>query len=97
MDGEPAAKKPKLSDTPLVSILSCCYNGATFLEAMLESLLAQTYEGKMELCVFNDASTDDSVDILERWRARLAARKIELVIGGHAGSQIRLGACSWCC
>jgi len=87
---EPVPKRAKVvSETPettLVSILSCCYNGATFLEAMLESLLAQTYDGEMELCVFNDASTDDSMAIVESWRERFAARKIALVIGGHNGA-----------
>ena len=45
------------------------YNGARFLDAAIESVLAQTL-GDFEFLILDDGSTDDSRAIVERWAAR---------------------------
>ncbi|MBT2559555.1 glycosyltransferase [Hymenobacter sp. ISL-91] len=54
---------------PLVSIIALCYNHARFLEAALDSILAQTYP-HLEVVLVDDASTDGSADILRRYVAQ---------------------------
>lgn len=48
---------------PLVSIVLSTYNGATYLEEQLNSLLAQTWKN-LEILIADDGSTDDTVHIL---------------------------------
>ena len=59
-------------DCPLVSIALCTYNGSRFLSQQLDSLLAQTYPN-LEIVASDDCSSDDTLDILERY-ARLDPR-----------------------
>ena len=61
----------------LVSIALCTYNGSRFLAQQLDSLLSQTHP-HLEIVVVDDASTDDTVAILERY-ARLD-RRIDISI-----------------
>jgi glycosyltransferase involved in cell wall biosynthesis len=51
---------------PVISIALCTYNGERFLEELLESLLAQTYE-PLEIVVVDDHSSDDTWAILNRY------------------------------
>ncbi len=44
---------------PLVSIITCCYNGVRFVNRWAESLLEQTY-GSVEILFVDDGSTDGS-------------------------------------
>ena len=44
---------------PLVSIITCCYNGERFVDRWAESLLQQTY-GNIEILFVDDGSTDGS-------------------------------------
>ena len=48
---------------PLVSIIVPCYNVSKYIGAAIESVCAQTY-GNWELLITDDASTDDTVDIV---------------------------------
>ena len=52
-----------------VSIVMCTYNGAAFLPAQLDSLLAQNLCPD-EIVVGDDGSTDATMEILERFRDR---------------------------
>ena len=49
--------------SPTVTVLMPVHNGARFLPASIESVLAQTH-GDLELLVVDDASTDRSTEIV---------------------------------
>ena len=51
--------------TPKVSVITCVRNGGRFLAATIESILGQTF-GDFEYWLVDDASTDDSRDVIER-------------------------------
>ncbi len=51
-------------DQPLVSILINNYNNGPWIEACVRSALQQTY-GRVEVIVYDDGSTDQSVDVLQ--------------------------------
>ena len=51
---------------PKVSIIIPNYNHATFLERRIEGVLNQSYKD-WELIILDDASTDDSRSIIERF------------------------------
>lgn len=57
------------ADLPLVSVGLPVFNGARYLEGCLESILAQTYP-HFELIISDNASTDDSARICERYANR---------------------------
>ena len=62
--------------TPLVSAIMPLYNGAKTVRAAVESVLAQSYS-PIEFIIVDDASTDESLSILEPYqgRVRIIARK----------------------
>lgn len=62
--GDSGAAKP-----PRLSLGLPVYNGSRFLNECIESILAQTYTD-FELIVCDNASTDDTVAIVERWAAK---------------------------
>ena len=64
-----------MSDKPLVSIVTPCYNGAPFVDRYIETVMEQTYPN-IELIFVDDGSTDDSLAKAEAWRARLEGRGI---------------------
>jgi glycosyltransferase involved in cell wall biosynthesis len=57
-----------MSNTPLVSIGLCLYNGDRFLEAALDSFLDQTFKD-FEIIISDDGSTDRSEEICRRYAA----------------------------
>ena len=50
---------------PFVSIVVCCYNGADVLADCLHALQAQSYEGKLEIIVVNDGSSDTTLEVAQ--------------------------------
>jgi glycosyltransferase involved in cell wall biosynthesis len=62
------APRPAPGAAPTVSVVIPCYNYATFLPEALDSALRQ--EGvELEVIVVDDASSDDSADVAEKYAA----------------------------
>ena len=55
------------TNSPLVTVLMPVYNGARYLGEAIESILNQTYTN-FEFLIIDDASTDDSVEIIKSYR-----------------------------
>lgn len=51
---------------PLVSIVVPVYNGETFLEKCLQSIIRQSYTN-IEIIIVNDGSTDNTSLIIDRY------------------------------
>ena len=54
----------------LVSVISPCYNVASYLPFFFKSVLAQTYR-KLEIILVNDGSTDDTDNVIRLWLPKL--------------------------
>lgn len=54
------------SNQPLVSVVMCTYNGERFLHPQIGSILSQTWP-HLELIIVDDASSDNTVQILEEY------------------------------
>jgi glycosyltransferase involved in cell wall biosynthesis len=65
---------------PLVSVLVGCYNHARFAEQCLEGVRNQTYRN-WELIIFDDCSTDNSVEVIQKWIDR---NGVKCVLVRHA-------------
>lgn len=68
----------------LVSIITPTYNSAEFLSETIESILAQTYTN-WELLITDDCSTDNTVEIIERYTkkdSRIKFFRLEKNSGG---------------
>ena len=52
---------------PSVSVIMPVYNGEAFLAAAIDSLLNQTFEGRVEIIVIDDGSTDSTPEILKSY------------------------------
>lgn len=48
----------------LVSIITPCYNSASYIAQTIESVISQTYK-EWEMLIIDDCSTDNSVEIIE--------------------------------
>jgi len=67
---------------PWLSVIMPTYNGATFLESALASVLAQR-ERDFEIVAVDDGSTDATLDILRAYRDRLRMTIVEQEHGGN--------------
>ncbi len=59
----------------LVSVVVASYNHAEYLEQRMDSLINQTYSN-IEILVIDDCSTDNSVEILEKYASHAKVRLI---------------------
>lgn len=57
----------QVSLNPLVSVIIPNYNHSRYLKARIDSVLRQTYSN-FEVIILDDASTDDSISIIESYR-----------------------------
>lgn len=55
-----------VSDYPLVSVCIANYNGSAFIAGCIQSILAQDCDFQVEVLVHDDASTDDSAELVAR-------------------------------
>lgn len=58
-------------DTPIISVVTICYNAVECIEETMLSVLNQTYD-KVEYIVIDGGSKDGTVDIIKRYAHRLA-------------------------
>ena len=58
-------------DTPIISVITVCYNVASTIEKTMLSVLNQTYEN-VEYIIIDGNSTDGTVDIIKKYADRLA-------------------------
>lgn len=73
-----------------VSIILPVYNASKWLDECLSSVCKQSVNGfSVELSVFNDGSTDDSLEILDRWRPELERKLERVVLSSGATGQPR--------
>ena len=61
--------KQKKKNLPLVSVIMPAYNAADYVEAAVESVLAQNYPN-FEFIIVDDASTDGTSRILAQYARR---------------------------
>lgn len=57
--------------TPFFSVITVVYNGAATIERTIQSVLGQAVDG-VEYIIVDGGSTDGTVDIVERYGARIA-------------------------
>lgn len=73
--------------TPKVSVIVPNYNYARYLPDRIDSILKQTFQD-FELILLDDASTDGSAALLERWRNHPKVSHI-VVNDTNSGSPLR--------
>ena len=59
--------------TPLISIFTPVYNHEIYLDDYFKSIIKQTYKN-IELILIDDASTDNSLMVIEKWLPKLEKR-----------------------
>ena len=74
-----------MSDTPVVSIITPCYNSEKYLSQTIDSVLAQTFQD-WEMIIVDDCSTDSS------YKIALDAAKLDTRISVYKNEQ-NMGAC----
>lgn len=62
-----------------IGVALCTYNGAEYLQAQLDSILAQTVAVD-EVVIGDDGSSDTTLSILEKFQTRAAARGVRVEI-----------------
>lgn len=72
---------------PAISVLMPVYNAGRFLKEATESILNQTYDD-FEFIIVDDGSTDESLDLLERFAAQ--DKRIRLISRPNTGHTIAL-------
>jgi len=89
-----AAQLPPLpsSGQPLVSVLMTAHNVASYLEAAITSVLAQSWR-QLQLIVVDDASTDGTWELLQRLArsdGRLRIRRLNANLGTYYAKNLAL-------
>jgi len=60
-----------------VSVITPCFNGEKFIHRLLDSVLMQDYP-RIEMCVIDDGSTDNSAQIIKSYIPRFLAKGYQL-------------------
>lgn len=74
-----------------VSIIIPVYNGDKWIDDCLRSVETQNFNGKLEVSIFNDGSTDGTISKLEEWRETLREKSISVTLGGHSSNPRGVG------
>lgn len=69
----------------LVTVLTPCYNTASYIHRLLDSILSQTYPN-LEMIIVNDGSTDNLMEVLDEYKEKFDKRRIPLLILNQANS-----------
>ncbi|XP_078242062.1 queuosine-tRNA galactosyltransferase isoform X9 [Pogona vitticeps] len=85
----PLSREVRENSRIQVSVILPVYNAESWLDECLQSVLDQDFQGSIELSVFNDASTDNSVHMIQKWKVHLEEAGIRVVLGGNYSSQPR--------
>lgn len=59
-----------MTDKPMVSVVTITYNNAHQIEKAIRGVLNQKAPFKIELIISDDASTDNTPQVIEKWRRR---------------------------
>lgn len=59
------------SSSPVLSIITVCFNAGKFIESTIQSVLAQTYP-HIEYIIVDGASRDNTMEVVEKYRSRIA-------------------------
>lgn len=72
----------------VVSVIIPLHNASATIARALASIEAQTYAGPLEVCVYDDASSDDSVGVVRAWYAAAPRRSaLQLLTPDDVGAQ----------
>lgn len=63
----------------LVSIVSPCYNGESYIERYFEAIIKQTYR-PLELILVNDGSKDRTDEIVNEYKEKLPESEIIFLV-----------------
>uniref|UniRef100_A0ABM5FM94 Queuosine-tRNA galactosyltransferase isoform X5 n=1 Tax=Pogona vitticeps TaxID=103695 RepID=A0ABM5FM94_9SAUR len=85
----PLSREVRENSRIQVSVILPVYNAESWLDECLQSVLDQDFQGSIELSVFNDSSTDNSVHMIQKWKVHLEEAGIRVVLGGNYSSQPR--------
>jgi glycosyltransferase involved in cell wall biosynthesis len=66
-------------NNPLVSVVVITYNSADYVVETLDSIKQQTYPN-IEIVISDDASKDDTVSIVEKWKSENASDQLKVTI-----------------
>lgn len=78
------------TNNPLVSVVIPVYNAGKYLNDLLMDIISQTYQ-TLEIIIVNDGSTDDSLNIAERYAQSDDRIKIISVPNGGVSSARNIG------
>ncbi|EEX3117077.1 glycosyltransferase family 2 protein, partial [Escherichia coli] len=86
---------------PLITVVMPAYNSSLFIEQAILSVLKQTYT-KFELIVCDDSSTDNTMDIIERFsqldpRVRVIKNKFFKGAAGARNSCLEMAKGEYIC
>src|SRR5262245_24679898 len=77
-----------LAPPPAIAAIICTYNRSSLLRGMLESLTAQTLPTTaFEVVVVDDGSVDDTSQVVEAFRGRLALQSVRQRNAGLASAK----------